>query len=148
MGKMGEGRVTEPARFEGEWELRQVSDFGSLVTGGTPHTAIDYYWGGRYPWITPTDISSSRDIAASERMITEKGLAAIRGLPADSVLVTCIASIGKNAILKTKGGCNQQINAIIPNGGYSADFIYYLFEYNVQHLEPISIIIERLEQKT
>ena len=55
-------------------------------------------------------------------------------LPANSVLVTCIASIGKNAILKTKGACNQQINAVIPSVSYSANFLYYLFELNSQYL--------------
>ena len=50
------------------------------------------------------------------------------------MLVTCIASIGKNAILKTEGGCNQQINAIIPNVAYSPEFIYYLFEYHKHYL--------------
>ena len=120
--------------FSGEWEMKLVSDFGEIVTGATPRTEIHAFWGGRYPWITPTDITSRRDMVTSERMITKEGLDSIRRLPANSVLITCIASIGKNAILKATGGCNQQINAIIPNGSYSAEFIYYLFEYNTKYL--------------
>jgi type I restriction enzyme S subunit len=61
-------------------------------------------------------------------MITDAGLRAIRLLPANSVLVTCIASIGKNAILRRSGGCNQQINAVTPNEAHSPEFLYYLFE--------------------
>ena len=121
-------------RFSGEWELTRVSDFGEVVTGGTPPTGIDAYWRGPYPWITPSDISSGRDMTRSERMISREGLAAIRRLPAGSVLVTCIASIGKNAILRTDGGCNQQINAIIPKTAHNAEFVYYLFESNAQYL--------------
>lgn len=120
--------------FSGAWETKLVSDFGEIVTGATPRTEIHAFWGGRYPWITPTDITSRRDMVTSERMITKEGLDSIRRLPANSVLITCIASIGKNAILKATGGCNQQINAIIPNGAYSAEFIYYLFEYNTKYL--------------
>ena len=121
--------------FGGEWEMRRVSGFGEVVTGGTPHTGTDAYWRGPYPWITPTDISSGRDMTTSERTITKEGLAAIRRLPADTVLVTCIASIGKNAILRTTGSCNQQINAIIPNATrYSSEFLYYLFEFNARYL--------------
>ena len=108
------GRTRLPG-FKGEWEMNPVSKFGEIVTGGTPHTADQSFWDGPYPWITPTDISSSRDISTSARMITEAGLNSIRTLPADSVLVTCIASIGKNAVLRAVGGCNQQINAIVPN---------------------------------
>ncbi|GAA9425209.1 hypothetical protein HpHA283_08920 [Helicobacter pylori] len=55
-------------------------------------------------------------------------------IPKNSVLVTCIASIGKNAILRVNGVCNQQINAIIPNKDFNADFIYYLMENNKQYL--------------
>ena len=120
--------------FSGKWMTKRVSEFGEIVTGATPRTDIDAFWGERYPWITPTDISSDRDMIASERMITQKGLDSIRSLPANSVLVTCIASIGKNAILKIKGGCNQQINAVVPSTDYRAEFLYYLFEFNCQYL--------------
>jgi type I restriction enzyme, S subunit len=104
------------------------------VTGGTPRTDIKDFWGDGYPWVTPTDISSHRDMYISERSLTQKGLNEIRALPANTVLVTCIASIGKNAILKIEGGCNQQINAVIPNKNNSAEFIYYLFEASKQYL--------------
>ena len=43
-------------------------------------------------------------------------------------------SIGKNAILKTTGSCNQQINAVVPNAAHNAEFLYYLFEYNSNYL--------------
>ena len=120
--------------FSGEWETKRVADFGRIVTGATPRTEIKAFWDGRYPWITPSDISSHRDMATSERMISEVGLNSIRRLPKDTVLVTCIASIGKNAILRSEGGCNQQINAVIPTNAHSAEFLYYLFEFNKQYL--------------
>jgi type I restriction enzyme S subunit len=120
--------------FHGEWEVKQVAQFGDIVTGGTPRTDVNEFWGEGYPWVTPTDISSSKDMFESERCLTRKGLNAIRALPANTVLVTCIASIGKNAILKTAGGCNQQINAVIPNKMNCAEFLYYLFEANRPYL--------------
>ena len=120
--------------FSGEWEVKQVVELGEIVTGGTPRTDTKDLWGDNYPWITPTDISPSRDMFTSERGVTQKGLDSIRVLPANTVLVTCIASIGKNAILRTIGGCNQQINAVIPNKNNSAEFLYYLFELSKQYL--------------
>ena len=121
-------------RFSGEWETKSVSEFGNVVTGATPSTKVNTFWNGPYPWITPTDITSERDMTVSERMITQEGLNAIRTLPPNTVLVTCIASIGKNAILRTIGSCNQQINAVIPNSAHSAEFLYYLFQYNANYL--------------
>jgi type I restriction enzyme, S subunit len=120
--------------FSGDWVMKRVEDFGEVVTGGTPRTEVKDYWGEGYPWITPTDISSTRDMFASERSITTKGLNAIRALPKNTLLVTCIASIGKNAILKTEGSCNQQVNAIVPNSDSCVEFLYYLLESSKQYL--------------
>ena len=120
--------------FSGAWETKRVSEFGDVITGATPSTKVNAFWNGSYPWITPTDISSERDMTVSERMITQEGLNAIRTLPPNTVLITCIASIGKNAILKTKGSCNQQINAVTPHSAHNAEFLYYLFEFNANFL--------------
>ena len=104
--------------FRGKWEVKKVKQ----------------YWNGAIPWVTPTDISANKDISHTEREITSLGLSIIRKLPANSVLVTCIASIGKNVILRRDGACNQQINAIVPNKEHNADFLYYLIENNKQYL--------------
>ena len=50
------------------------------------------------------------------------GAAEARLVPANSVLVTCIASIGKNTINTVAAAFNQQINAIVPDG-YNSYFI-------------------------
>ena len=121
--------------FSGEWKIVKVDDFGSIVTGGTPATRSEEYWNGDIPWVTPTDITNRKNILKTGRMITQKGIETINKLPAKTVLVTCIASIGKNAILMQEGACNQQINAIIPNDNYNSDFLYYLMENNKNYLK-------------
>ncbi|MBH0255180.1 restriction endonuclease subunit S [Helicobacter pylori] len=120
--------------FNQAWKRVKVKDFGTIITGSTPLTQISEYWNGTISWITPTDINDNKDIFNSERKITQKGLDTIRMIPKNSVLVTCIASIGKNAILRVNGACNQQINAIISNKDFNADFVYYLMENNKQYL--------------
>lgn len=117
------------------WQVKKVSSFGSIVTGSTPPTEIREYWDGSIPWVTPTDISDKKNIATTEREITKDGLRVIRKLPPYSLLVTCIASIGKNAILTRIGACNQQINAIVPNEEFNVDFLYYLFELKSDFLK-------------
>ena len=114
----------------GEWTKASVSDFGKVVTGKTPSTFRQEYWNGTFAWVTPTDISDEKNIYSSQRGLTDEGISAGVFLPENTVLVTCIASIGKNAILKVPGSCNQQINAIIPNKEFIADFLYYLIENN------------------
>ncbi len=117
------------------WEVKKLGEIGTIVTGSTPPTQIKEYWNGSIPWITPTDIlNTQKDIIRSEREVTIAGLQVIRKLPANTLLVTCIASIGKNAILRNDGACNQQINAIIPNAENSVDYLYFLIENSKSYL--------------
>ena len=120
-------------------EEKHVSDFGNILTGTTPSKAISKYWtNGNIAWITPTDITESKDIYTSNEKLTIDGLNAGKFIPAGSILITCIASIGKNAILKVNGSCNQQINAIIPNDNFNPDYLYYLFELKKDYLLSIA----------
>jgi len=115
--------------FSWEWEERKLGDIGDILTGTTPSTKKDeYYKNGIYPWVTPTDITEKKDISYTSKLLTEKGLNAGRFVPKNSLLVTCIASIGKNAILRKDGSCNQQINSITPYKDYDVTFLYYLIE--------------------
>lgn len=138
MQKLLTGQVRLPG-FDGEWEEVRLGEIKEVVTGTTPRTKVkEYYEGGNYPWITPTDITEKKYISESERYLTNEGLKVGRYVPAGSLLVTCIASIGKNAILTTDGSCNQQINAILPNADYSNEFLYYLISYRVNYLKSFA----------
>lgn len=120
--------------FSGEWSNVSVAKLGDIVTGGTPPTTISKFWNGPFPWITPTDISEDKNVSDSPRTLTSEGRKLARALPSDTLLVTCIASIGKNAVLRQPGACNQQINAVIPNQMSDVDFLYYLLELNTGYL--------------
>jgi len=121
-----------------DWELKRIGSFAIIVTGNTPPTKDIENFGNEYPWITPTDIKSSKDIFSSERKLSEKGYSISRQLPKNTVLITSIASIGKNAILRENGSCNQQINAILPSENHNTDFIYYWFEKNTDYIKSLA----------
>lgn len=112
---------------------------GTIITGTTPSKENKNYWnGGTIAWITPTDINYGRDISNSITSLTKEGLKKGRFVPKNSILVTCIASIGKNAVIKVDGSCNQQINAIITNNNFNSNYIYYLMEYISPYLQSIA----------
>jgi len=116
-------------RDAGEWEAKRLEEVGDIITGATPPpNKAEYYENGKYPWVTPTDIGYGKDIVKTQKMLSENGLAKGRFIPRNSLLVTCIASIGKNAILRVDGSCNQQINAITKLSNTNIDFLYYLIE--------------------
>lgn len=123
----GSEGTPNPELVEG-WEVKKLGEVGEIITGGTPSTLVLEYWNGDIPWITPTDINIKKNIYFGERNLTISGVNQIKKLRKNSLLVTCIASIGKNAILRVNGACNQQINAITPNAHFSVDYLYYLLE--------------------
>ena len=113
-----EGENVPRIRFPGftdPWEQRKLGELGEIITGSTPSTSHpEYYSDDGIPWVTPTDINKNI-IYATPRKLSKAGQAVGRVVPKDSILVTCIASIGKNTMLGVTGSFNQQINGLVPD---------------------------------
>lgn len=119
------------------WEKKQVKDFGEVITGNTPSKKEEKYWNGDFVWITAQDFKG-KYINDSILKLTKFGKDKARVIPKDSVLVTCIASIGLNAINKVECSTNQQINAICCNQEYNYEYMYYLVTYNTKNLKQLA----------
>ena len=101
--------------FTGAWEQRKLGELGTITTGSTPSTSIpDYYSDDGIVWVTPTDICENITFE-SARKLSDLGQQVGRVVPKNTILVTCIASIGKNTMLGNTGSFNQQINGLTPN---------------------------------
>ena len=109
--------------FTGDWEQRKLGELGKIMTGSTPSTSkSEYYSEEGIPWVTPTDINALT-ISDTPRKLSEKGMKVGRVVPANTILCTCIASIGKNALLTVKGSFNQQINSLTPSAENDSYFL-------------------------
>lgn len=105
------------------WEQRKLGELGEISTGSTPSTSNSaYYSEDGIPWVTPTDINELT-ISDTPRKLSEEGAKVGRVVPANTILCTCIASIGKNTLLTVKGSFNQQINSLTP---YDENDAYFL----------------------
>ena len=113
-------------RFKGftePWEQRKLGELGEIMTGSTPSTSkSEYYSEEGIPWVTPTDINALT-ISDTPKKLSEKGMKVGRVVPANTILCTCIASIGKNALLTVKGSFNQQINSLTPSAENDSYFL-------------------------
>jgi len=116
------------------WFFERVENMGRVITGSTPPMSDPENYGGDFCWATAQDFKS-KYIKNTVVKLSNKGKGVARVLPAGSVLVTCIASIGLNAIAQTEMATNQQINAIVPNSNFDSEFLYYLFCYNTGKLK-------------
>lgn len=109
--------------FTGDWEQRKLGELGEIMTGSTPSTSkSEYYSEEGIPWVTPTDINALT-ISDTQKKLSEKGMKVGRVVPANTILCTCIASIGKNALLTVKGSFNQQINSLTPSAENDSYFL-------------------------
>ena len=112
------GASVPEIRFKGftdPWEQRKLDELGTIVTGSTPSTTNDaYYADDGLLWVTPTDITKNIT-CESARKLSASGQKVARVVPRNTILVTCIASIGKNTMLANAGSFNQQINGLTPD---------------------------------
>lgn len=112
------GASVPEIRFKGFtdlWEQRKLDELGTIVTGSTPSTTNDaYYADDGLLWVTPTDITKNIT-CESARKLSASGQKVARVVPRNTILVTCIASIGKNTMLANAGSFNQQINGLTPD---------------------------------
>ncbi len=116
--------------MKSEWKECTIGDLGQIVTGKTPPTKNNEYWGGKIMFITPKDIQATKHIFKTERYVTSEGKVAVRGaiLPKGSICVSCIGNIGYLGITTEECISNQQINSIIVNETNDIDFVYYLLK--------------------
>lgn len=117
------------------WKMVKLGEVGEIVTGSTPTTTKLEYWDGEYNFYSPADFDDNVYCAKTDRTITAAGMKTGRPIPANSIMVACIASIGKIATNRTEGITNQQINTIIPNNDYDFIFLYYLLLFNVEKIK-------------
>lgn len=118
-----------------ELELRNI---GNIITGSTPRTSNESFWNGGIPFYSPADITDNVFVSNTEKSITEIGLAGARKIPKDSIMFTCIGSIGKIAICKKMGITNQQINTLVLKPNFNHIYIYYLLSHYVDKFKNIA----------
>jgi type I restriction enzyme S subunit len=95
------------------WKTNRLQRLARIQTGNTPKKsdASSYAEEGT-PWVKPDDLASLQPIRATKEYLSDDGLKLGRPVPAGSVLVCCIGSVGKVGFSDTQVTTNQQINAL------------------------------------
>lgn len=120
-----------------DWEVKKLGDLGKVITGNTPSRNDLSLWNGSFCWATAKDFKSKYIYDTVEK-ITEKGCNGARLLPKGSILITCIASIGNNAIAAIPLATNQQINSIIVNDNVLNEWLYYQLSFYKRKMELLA----------
>ncbi|MEH0329345.1 restriction endonuclease subunit S, partial [Campylobacter coli] len=107
------------------WEVKKLGEIGEIVTGSTPSKSNLDFYGKDYPFFKPSDFEQGYFLENAGDNLSKLGFDKARQLPPKTILVVCIGSLGKVALTRVIGSCNQQINAIIPHKNIIAEYIYY-----------------------
>lgn len=101
------------------WERKKIADVCQTIGGGTPNTKITEYYNGKIYWVTPTDITSTKNLFLldTEKKITEEGLlhSSAKMLPPYTILMTSRASVGYFGLCEQEVCTNQGFISCVPN---------------------------------
>lgn len=123
------------------WNIFSLNDLATIITGNTPpknHSA--YYETEDILWVKPSDLSEWNPwLWETEEKLSENARKVIRILPVNSVLVSCIGTIGKIGIAPVELATNQQINSVIFNDKIiNFKYGYYAFKYYKERLANLA----------
>lgn len=126
-----------------EWKTVKIEDVAEVVSGGTPSTKREEYYGGEIPWITPKDLSgyNLKYISNGERNITKAGLenSSAKLLPKGTILFSSRAPIGYVAIADCELATNQGFKNLICNPELVDNhFMYYKLKTLKESFESIA----------
>ncbi|MFR1315307.1 MAG: restriction endonuclease subunit S [Clostridium perfringens] len=119
----------------------KIKELGDISTGNTPSKKNkEFYDSKDIMFIKPDDIDEDiKELSSSKEYISFIAKEKSRIIPKNTLLVTCIGSIGKIAINKEEGAFNQQINAIVPNNKiFSSKYLAYVIMNNKEKFKAIA----------
>lgn len=107
---------------------KKISELTTVVTGGTPSTAVAGYWdNGNIPWLQ-SGCCQNCDVNSTEKYITQAGYdnSSARMMPKDTVMIALTgATAGKIGYLNFEACGNQSITGILPCKSLNQRFLYY-----------------------
>lgn len=108
------------------WRKKKISDFGEIITGKTPSTTKEQYFGGSIPFVKIPDMHNCVYPIKTEVTLTTEGANTQKNkfIPKDSIMVSCIATVGLVNIAIESCQTNQQINSIVLNDQQDIYYVY------------------------
>ena len=97
------------------WEKKTAFEVMDVLSGGTPKTSNQSYWGGDIPFFTPKDATDYAYVHDTEKSITEAGLKNCNSnlYPKDTVFITARGTVGKINLAQCPMAMNQSCYALV-----------------------------------
>ena len=98
-----------------------------FISGGTPNTKVERYYGGDIPWITSADVGNDK-ITPPRRYITQEAIesSATNIVPKGNLILVTRTGVGKVAITDVDICISQDFTGIVPDQAkLSVPFLFY-----------------------
>jgi len=117
------------------WTKNKISDIGAVITGKTPSTSNEDFYGSDVPFIKTPDIAKAPYVINTDQSLSKLGADSQlnKYLPKNSLVVSCIGTAGEFGFVSEPSQTNQQINAIKFN---KDSFVFYMYCF-AKHLKPL-----------
>ena len=121
------------------WPTKTLGEVCQFRGGGTPSKAVERYWRGDIPWVSPKDmkfdvVSDSIDHISREAIESS----ATSLIPKNSVLMVVRSGILARTVPIAITGrdltINQDLKALCPNRAVDARFLYHLLDSKMDEL--------------
>ncbi len=91
------------------WKVTTLASEIEILSGGTPKTSVDEYWGGSIPWVSVADTVPGPYIINTDKTITEAAIknSATKILPKETIIITARGTVGNCALLSVPMAINQ-----------------------------------------
>ncbi|MLP06702.1 restriction endonuclease subunit S [Salmonella enterica subsp. enterica] len=108
------------------WGVAAISEMGKVTCGKTPSKKEPEYYGSDVPFIKIPDMHGQLFVLKTNEYLSEVGSKSQlkKLVPANSICVSCIATIGVVSITNEPSHTNQQINSVTP---HKSSLLYYLY---------------------
>jgi len=137
-------KTTDTGKIPDEWNVVKLGEIlEDVLTGATPLRSQKGYWqNGNIPWLTNNEVREGKInyIYNTKEKVTEKALIEtnIKLIPANSLILSLTASVGKVAINKIPLTTNQQFNTLILNKRVLPEFLAYYLILSKRQIELLA----------
>lgn len=134
----------ENAEFENGipkgWKTRRFSSVANILSGGTPKTEYEEYYGGQIPFYTPKDSSENFFVFDTITKLTEDGLRHCNSqlYPQNTIMITARGTVGNLNLLAVPMAMNQSCYALNSDTISSQYFLFFLIKREIQKIKKMA----------
>ena len=108
------------------WKKSQLRNIGEIITGKTPSTSNTSFYGNEIPFVTIPDMHNEVFVLKTGKCLSVAGAESQKSkyIPKDSIMISCIGTVGLVCLSDKICQTNQQINSLVL---FNKKDLYYVY---------------------